>query len=82
LIQQKEQYTKEDAFIFYDIDFMQITYRILTKNYGKLAKHLLPLGKQKEMNKLEIAEMLEQRARKFTEEEINTLWPEVARKKQ
>lgn len=76
LIRQKEQYTKEDALIFYDIDYIGITYRLMKKDYDTLATHFLPLGNdQAKLTKLEIKKMLEERTRKFTDEEIRRHWP-------
>lgn len=76
LIRQKEQYTKEDALIFYDIDYIGITYRLMKKDYNTLARHFLPLGHdQAKLTKVEIMKMLEDRTRRFTDEEINKHWP-------
>lgn len=76
LIRQKEQYTKEDALIFYDIDYIGITYRLMKKDYDTLARHFLPLGnEQAKLTKMEVIKMLQERTRKFTDEEIRRHWP-------
>lgn len=75
LIRQKEQYAKEDALIFYDIDYLAITYRLMTKDYNTLAKHFLPLGDQAKLTRDELVKMLQERTVKFTEEEIRKHWP-------
>ena len=56
--------------MFQNIDYMEITFRVLTKNYTHLAKQLVPIGKQIGMSQIEIAEMLKTKTRKFSEEEI------------
>lgn len=69
-LKAKERYSSEGALVFHNIDYMEITYRLLTKNYMKLAEQLVPMGDQIHMRKEEIAEMLKKKARRFSEEEI------------
>jgi hypothetical protein len=56
--------------VFHNIDYLEITFRLLTKNYMHLAKQLVPMGKQIEMSQTELAEMLKRKTRKFSEKEI------------
>lgn len=56
--------------MFQNIDYLEITFRCLTKNYMHLAKQLVPIGKQIGMSQVELAEMLKTKTRKFSEEEI------------
>lgn len=66
----KERYSDEGALVFQNIDYLEITFRVLTKNYAHLAKQLVPIGKQIGMSQAELAEMLKTKTRKFSEEEI------------
>jgi len=56
--------------VFHNIDYLEITFRILTKNYMHLAKQLVPIGDQIGMTQVELAEMLRRKTRRFSEEEI------------
>lgn len=56
--------------MFHNIDYLEITYRVLTKNYEYLAGQLVPIGNQIGMSKAELVELLKKKTRKFTEEEI------------
>lgn len=56
--------------VFHNIDYLEITYRVLTKNYMHLAKQLVPIGDQIGMSQVELAEMLERKTRRFSTEEI------------
>ncbi|TVY56980.1 hypothetical protein LCER1_G001648 [Lachnellula cervina] len=69
-LQAKERYADEGALVFQNIDYLEITFRCLTKNYMHLAKQLVPIGKQIGMSQVELAEMLKTKTRKFSEEEI------------
>ncbi|KAH8679796.1 fatty acid desaturase-domain-containing protein [Tricladium varicosporioides] len=66
----KERYSKEGALVFQNIDYLEITYRLLTKNYAYLAKQLVPIGSQIGMSQQELADMLRRKTRKFSEKEI------------
>jgi hypothetical protein len=66
----KERYTNEGALVFQNIDYLEITYRVLTKNYLHLAKQLVPMGSQIGMSQQELADMLRLKTRKFSEKEI------------
>lgn len=47
----------------------------MTKNYSKLANHFIPLGDQAKLGKNQVMEMLEERTKIFTREEIEKHWP-------
>lgn len=47
-----------------------MTYRILAKDYLHLADCVVPIGDQIGMSKLELADMLRTKTRRFSEEEI------------
>lgn len=69
-LQAKGRYSSEGALVFQNIDYLEVTYRLLTKNYMKLADQLVPIGEQIHMSKEELAEMLRRKTRKFSEKEI------------
>jgi hypothetical protein len=71
---QKKQYSDEDALVFYNIDYLMITFSLLAKNYTHLAKCLVPIGDQMKLSLDERAEMLRRKTRRFTEEEIAEKW--------
>ena len=57
--------------MFRNIDYLMITVRLLSKDYGYLAKCLVPIGEEQiGMSLEERAAMLETKTRKFSEEEI------------
>ncbi|MCJ1307549.1 hypothetical protein MMC25_001195 [Agyrium rufum] len=69
-LQQKRTYARESALVFQNIDYLMITLRLMMKDYEHLAKCLVPMGEQIGMSLTQIAEMLERKTRRFTEEEI------------
>ncbi|KAF2790549.1 hypothetical protein K505DRAFT_340326 [Melanomma pulvis-pyrius CBS 109.77] len=71
---QKQKYSDEDALVFYNIDYLMITFSLLAKNYTHLAKCLVPIGDQMKLTMDERAEMLRRKTRRFTEEEIAEKW--------
>ncbi|KAF2681213.1 hypothetical protein K458DRAFT_310035 [Lentithecium fluviatile CBS 122367] len=71
---QKQQYSNEHALVFYNIDYLMITFTLLAKNYEHLARCLVPMGEQMKMTVEERAEMLRRKTRKFSEEEIAEKW--------
>ncbi len=56
--------------MFQNIDYLGITLMLLTKNYKRLARQLVPMGKQIGMTEEEVVAMLRTKARRFTEEDI------------
>ncbi|KAF2746391.1 fatty acid desaturase [Sporormia fimetaria CBS 119925] len=73
-LSQKEKYADEQALVFYNIDYLMITFSVLTKNYTHLAKCLVPMGAQMSMSLEERAEMLRSKTRRFSEKEIAEKW--------
>jgi hypothetical protein len=69
-LKAKERYSEEGALVFHNIDYLGITFCLLTKNYKHLAKQLVPLGSQIGMSQDELVAMLKTKTRRFTEEEI------------
>ena len=56
--------------MFYDIDYLMITIKLLQKDYMYLAGRLVPIGDQIGMSQAEIADMLRTKTRRFTEDDI------------
>jgi hypothetical protein len=71
---QKQQYSDENALVFYNIDYLMITMSLLSKNYMHLAKCLVPMGEQMKLTVEERAEMLRKKTKRFSEEEIAEKW--------
>jgi hypothetical protein len=69
-LKAKERYSEEGALVFHNIDYLGITFCLLTKNYKRLAKKLVPMGPQIGMTQDELVAMLKTKTRRFTEEEI------------
>ncbi|PHH83587.1 hypothetical protein CDD82_6615 [Ophiocordyceps australis] len=69
-LEQKHTYAREGALVFHNIDFLMITYRLLRKDYGHLAKCLVPLGHQRELTLEGRAELLQRLTRKMDEKSI------------
>ncbi|KAF4537621.1 Acylamide-delta 3-desaturase [Lasiodiplodia theobromae] len=69
-LKQKDQYAREHALTFKNIDYIMITIRLAMKDYDHLAKCLVPMGDQINMTLEEKARMLRSKTRAFTEEEI------------
>jgi hypothetical protein len=70
----KDKYSAERALVFTGIDYLEITFRVLRKDYGYLADRLVPLGEQKTMSRDELAQMLQRKTRRFSEAQIRQLW--------
>ncbi|TVY23013.1 hypothetical protein LHYA1_G008705 [Lachnellula hyalina] len=66
----KDRYSNEGALVFQIIDYLEITYRLSTKNYIYLARQLVLIGSQVGMSQEELAAMLRLKTRKFSEKEI------------
>lgn len=60
--------------MFYNIDYLMITFSLLSKNYEHLARCLVPMGEQMDLSLEERAEMLRSKTRQFSEEEIAAKW--------
>ncbi|CAI7630286.1 hypothetical protein N7533_004066 [Penicillium manginii] len=68
-VKQVDQYAKERALVFRNVDYIFITVNLIRKNYLHLAKCLIPIGDQVNMTLEERAEMLRSRTRRFTRPE-------------
>ncbi|ORY03236.1 fatty acid desaturas-like protein [Clohesyomyces aquaticus] len=74
-LSQHKQYSDEQALVFYNIDYLMITFNLLWKNYMHLAHCLVPIGKQQSnMSIEERAAMLKRKTKRFTEAEIAKKW--------
>ncbi|OAG10590.1 uncharacterized protein CC84DRAFT_1172974 [Paraphaeosphaeria sporulosa] len=71
---QKSTYSSEHALVFYNIDYLMITFSLLAKNYEHLARCLVPMGDQMNLSIEERAELLRSKTRRFSEEEIAAKW--------
>ncbi|PLB41615.1 uncharacterized protein BDW47DRAFT_99390 [Aspergillus candidus] len=69
-LKQKDRYANEHALVFRNIDYIMITYKVLTKDYMHLAKCLVPMGDQISMTMEERAAMLQTKTKRFGEKEI------------
>lgn len=69
-VQSKEAYRDGRALVFHNIDYLMMTYKLVTKDYMYLAERLVPMGDQINMTKEEIAAMLRTKTRRFTEADI------------
>ncbi|KAI9779423.1 MAG: hypothetical protein M1839_007388 [Geoglossum umbratile] len=69
-IKCKSQYQDGRALIFYNIDFLMVTIKLLQKDYDYLAKCFVPIGGQIGMSHDEVVDMLKAKTRRFTEESI------------
>lgn len=68
-VKQVDQYAKERALVFRNVDYIFITVNLIRKNYLHLAKCLIPIGDQVNMTLEERAEMLRSRTRRFSRPE-------------
>ncbi|KAF2000171.1 fatty acid desaturase [Amniculicola lignicola CBS 123094] len=74
-LSQKSTYATEHALVFYNIDYLMVTFSLLSKNYLHLARCMVPMGEaQMKLSLEERAEMLRMKTRRFSEEEIAAKW--------
>lgn len=69
-VKAKAKYQAEGALTFTGIDYLEMTFRTITKDYDTLAKKLVPMGEQIAMSHEERMELLRSKTKRFTEEEI------------
>lgn len=69
LIENQEEYAKNNAIIFDGLDFLGVFLCLMTKNYDKLARHFVDIGRQYN-SKEEIKEFLKERNQKFEPSQI------------
>jgi len=65
----RDQYAKERALVFRNVDYIFITVNLLRKNYVHLAKCLIPMGDQVDMTLEQRADMLRSWTRRFPRSE-------------
>ena len=70
LLQSKKQYAEGRALVFCNIDYLEITYRLMKKDYEHLAGCLVPIGEQRGMSRAEVIAMLRSKTTVFTEDDI------------
>lgn len=69
--------------VFHNIDYIFITFKLLTKNYEQLAKCLVPIGEEQLAWSLEERmAQLKSRTRRFTDEELQQKYKQEALKSQ
>jgi hypothetical protein len=73
---EKQKFGTEGALTFQQLDFIKIAILGITKQYLLLADHLVPMGDQIGMSKVELAKMLQRKMKMFTEDEIREKWPQ------
>lgn len=66
--------------MFQHIDFLMITFHLLRKDYRHLARCLVPMGNQIGLSQAELATMLRRKTRRFTEDEIQTIFRRIPAK--
>ncbi|KAI1807237.1 hypothetical protein F4811DRAFT_507536, partial [Daldinia bambusicola] len=67
----KQTYSAEHALVFHNIDYIEITVRLLLHHYDHLARCMVPIGeRQMAMTLEQRAALLRRCTRRFTEEEI------------
>ncbi|KAI1379526.1 hypothetical protein F4677DRAFT_442503 [Hypoxylon crocopeplum] len=78
----KETYSAEHALVFHNIDYLEITIRLLLGHYEHLARCLVPIGeRQIAMTIEQRAAMLKRCTRRFSEEEIEEKFGTAAKSK-
>lgn len=74
-LKAKEQYRNGRALVLRNIDDLEITYRLMKKEYDHLARCLIPIGDQIDMSLNEVADLLRTKTLKFTEADIQKKYP-------
>jgi len=69
-LKAKAQYQNEGALTFRNIDYLMMTIRVLSKDYDRLARCLVPMGDQIKLTHQEKMNLLRRKTRKFSEQEI------------
>ncbi|KKY23691.1 putative acylamide-delta3desaturase [Phaeomoniella chlamydospora] len=74
-IKGNDQYVNGRALVFRNIDYLEITYRLMRKDYDHLARCLVPISQeQRALSHEEVKAMLRRKTRRFSEEEIREKW--------
>ncbi|KAL8810543.1 MAG: hypothetical protein Q9200_002489 [Gallowayella weberi] len=66
----KARYSAGRALVFHNIDYIMMTVTLLRKDYMHLASCFVPLGDQIGMSQQEIANLLQTKTRRFSEEDV------------
>ncbi|KAI1141948.1 hypothetical protein F5Y05DRAFT_422217 [Hypoxylon sp. FL0543] len=78
----KETYSSEHALVFHNIDYLEITIRLLLHHYEHLARCMVPIGeRQIKMTIEQRAAMLQRCTRRFSEDEIREKFGPAAKAK-
>ncbi|KAI0889218.1 uncharacterized protein GGS22DRAFT_153429 [Annulohypoxylon maeteangense] len=78
----KGTYSAEHALVFHNIDYLEITVRLLLRDYAHLARCLVPIGeRQIRLTMEQRADMLRRCTRRFTEDEITEKFAVAAKEK-
>ncbi|KAI0476323.1 fatty acid desaturase [Xylariaceae sp. FL0804] len=82
LLAHKQAYAREGALVFHDVDYVEITVRLLMHDYDHLARRLVPLGpRQRGMTLAQRADLLRRCTRRFSEDEIREKFGAAAKPK-
>ena len=73
----KKQYQDGRALVFHNIDYLELTYRLMRKDYDHIAKCLVPIGEQKAMSHEQRVKMLKTKTKRFSEEDISNKFRKV-----
>lgn len=80
-ITQFSRYKSEDALVFTNIDYMLITFRLVTNNYEKLADCFVPIGEeQMKLSREEVKSMLKSRTKKFEKTDLERAFGKEGKK--
>ncbi|KAI2621475.1 hypothetical protein GGS26DRAFT_569371 [Hypomontagnella submonticulosa] len=78
----KETYSSEHALVFHNIDYLEITVRLLLHHYEHLAKCMVPIGeRQMAMTIEQRAALLKRCTRRFSEDEVKEKFAVAAKSK-
>jgi hypothetical protein len=69
-LKAKSEYQTQGALVFHNIDYIEITYRLLRKDYDHLARCLVPIGDQIGKSHQELVSLLRSKTQRFSEEKI------------
>lgn len=69
-LHSKDIYSREQALVFHNIDYLMITVRLMMRDYEHLARCLVPIGDQINLTMEQRVAMLKRHTRRFSEQEI------------
>lgn len=73
----KKQYQDGRALVFHNIDYLELTYRLMQKDYNHIAKCFVPIGEQENMSHQEVVEMLKTKTKRFNKEDIRNKFQKI-----